>query len=212
MHVTTTGFDFTWLQHTASHLVFLSVPGHILFALMLANHDFLHPLRPLCSIVVMIWTFIMLLNWKTPANLIAYRWGTMNYARRSRPATMYKTKSRVETVAEVQHFVSLDYLLHCGHVDPDLWDRANRDLQLAQYLNTNADEKFEWAMIRLLSTTTIITIFLLPFVELPLGLVVTFRRDSRVDCTGGTMGRWTSQSSSSITRPKHGPTRVSRRY
>ena len=32
---------------------------------------------------------------------------------------MYKTKSRVETVAEVQHFVSLDYLLHCGHVDPD---------------------------------------------------------------------------------------------
>ena len=44
-------FYFTWLQHTASHLVFLSVPGHILFVLMFANHDFLHPLQPLFSIM-----------------------------------------------------------------------------------------------------------------------------------------------------------------
>ena len=104
-------FYFTWLQHTASHWVFLSVPGLILFVLMLANHDFLHRLRPLFSIVVMIWTFIVLLNWKTPANPMAYRWGIMRQVDYS--------LSQVETVAEVQHFVSLDYLLHCRHVDPD---------------------------------------------------------------------------------------------
>ena len=55
-------FYFTWLQHTASHLVFLSVPGLVLSPLMLANHEFLHPLRPLFSIVAMLWTFIVLLN------------------------------------------------------------------------------------------------------------------------------------------------------
>ena len=58
---------------------FYRCPGLVLFVPVLANHDFLHPLRPLFSIVVMIWTFIVLLNWKKRTNLPAYRWGTLNY-------------------------------------------------------------------------------------------------------------------------------------
>ena len=72
------------------------MPGLILFVLMLANHDFLHPLWPLFSIVVMIWTFIVLFNWKTPANLMAYRWGTMNYKAQETTRPSFKTGDYVE--------------------------------------------------------------------------------------------------------------------
>lgn len=83
-------FYFTWLEHTAVHLVFLSIAGLILFFCQLASGKVDHPLRPLFSVVVMMWTFIVLVNWRKRANLMAYRWGTMNYKEQETTRPQFK--------------------------------------------------------------------------------------------------------------------------
>jgi hypothetical protein len=64
-------FYFTWLQHTASHLVVLSIAGLILFLCQLGSGNVDHPLRPFFAVFIMLWTFVVLLNWKKRANFMA---------------------------------------------------------------------------------------------------------------------------------------------
>ena len=145
-------FYFTWLQHTASHLVFLSIAGLILFLCQLGSGTIDHPLRPLFSIVVMIWTFIVLINWKKRANYMAHRWGTMNYKEQETTRPQFKgdyvtdeiTGEWIVTYPKWKRWLKycisfpLTLLFTLGTLVLILWVHANRDLQLAKHFSTDS--------------------------------------------------------------------------
>jgi Calcium-activated chloride channel len=145
-------FYFTWLEHTAKHLICLSVAGLILLFFQLGSGKIDHPLRPLFSIVVMIWTFIVLINWKKRANYMAYRWGTMNFKEQetTRPQFIGET-TKDEITGEMiitypkwkrwlKYCISfpLTILFTMGTLILILWVHANRDWQLATTFSDNA--------------------------------------------------------------------------
>jgi hypothetical protein len=71
-------FYFAWLQHCAHHLFVLSFFGLIMALCQVSTDNFDHPLRPYYAMVVMLWTFIVLINWRKRSNFLAYRWGSMD--------------------------------------------------------------------------------------------------------------------------------------
>ncbi|KAL3915624.1 MAG: hypothetical protein SGILL_005560 [Bacillariaceae sp.] len=72
-------FYFAWLQHCARHLFVLSFFGLIMCFFQISTDDFDHPLRPFYAIGVMLWTFMVLINWRKRSNFLAYRWGSMDH-------------------------------------------------------------------------------------------------------------------------------------
>lgn len=72
-------FYFAWLQHCAVHLLFLSIFGLIMSICQLSTDNFDHPLRPFYAITVMLWTFIVLVNWRKRSNYLAYKWGSIEH-------------------------------------------------------------------------------------------------------------------------------------
>lgn len=72
-------FYFAWLEHCSFHLISLSVAGLILFIFQLTSGRWDHELRPFFSIIVMIWSFVVMVTWRRRSNCLAYRWGTLNY-------------------------------------------------------------------------------------------------------------------------------------
>eukprot|EP00934_Nitzschia_sp_Nitz4_P006001 Nitzschia sp. Nitz4//scaffold94_size78252//66575//72029//NITZ4_005477-RA/size78252-augustus-gene-0.74-mRNA-1//-1//CDS//3329560407//5991//frame0 len=72
-------FYFAWLQHCARHLVVLTAIGLLVSIFIYSSNNVDHPIRPYFSMVVMLWTFMVLINWKKRSNLLAYKWGSMDY-------------------------------------------------------------------------------------------------------------------------------------
>ncbi|KAL3921602.1 MAG: hypothetical protein SGILL_002664, partial [Bacillariaceae sp.] len=72
-------FYYAWLQHCARHLFVLAFFGLIMSICQLSTDDFDHPLRPVYAIGVMLWTFMVLINWRKRSNFLAYRWGSMDH-------------------------------------------------------------------------------------------------------------------------------------
>jgi ABC-type multidrug transport system fused ATPase/permease subunit len=72
-------FYFAWQQHLSYHLIFLSVCGFIVFLCQLITGNWDHPTRPYFSVVVMIWSFLVMVNWKKRQTFLAHRWGTLHY-------------------------------------------------------------------------------------------------------------------------------------
>jgi Calcium-activated chloride channel len=145
-------FYFTWLEHTAKHLIYLSVAGLILLFFQMGSGKIDHPLRPLFSILVMIWTFVVLINWRKRANYMAYRWGTMNFKEQetTRPQFVGET-TKDEITGELiitypkwkrwlKYCISfpLTLLFTMGTLILILWVHANRDWQLATYFSDSA--------------------------------------------------------------------------
>lgn len=154
-------FYFAWLQHTAGHLVWLSIFGFIMFLLQVGSGSWDHPLRPFYSVMVMIWTFTVLINWKKRANYLAYRWGTLDYKEQETTRPEFKGDyMRDEVTGEwvvtypkwkrwVKYSISfpLTLLFTAGSLVLILWVHANRDLTLARYLDQKANpgsEKFQF--------------------------------------------------------------------
>jgi len=150
-------FYFAWLQHTAVHLLVLTVGGLIVFLAQIGSQDWDHPLRPFYAMFVMLWTFIVLINWKKRANFLAYRWGTMDYKEQetTRPQ-FHGDYTRDEITGEwvvtypkwkrwLKYLVSfpLTLLFTSGALILILAVHANRDLQLANYIEqkTNPGSK-----------------------------------------------------------------------
>jgi anoctamin-10 len=146
-------FYFAWLQHTASHLILLSIIGFILFLFQIGSGNWDHPLRPFFAMVVMLWTFTVLTNWRKRANYLAFTWGTMDYKEQevARPQ-FYGDYIRDEITGEwvvtypkwkrwLKYMISfpLTIIFTCGTLIIILWVHSNRDLQLAAYLNSNPE-------------------------------------------------------------------------
>jgi hypothetical protein len=148
-------FYYTWLQHTAAHLVFLSIAGLVLFFLQLGSGNPDHPLRPLFAMVIMIWTFAVLQNWKKRANLMAFRWGTLNHREQETTRPQFKGDYAKDDITGewiviypkwkrwLKYCISfpLTLLFTGGTLLLILWVHANRDIQLANYLSNY--EQFE---------------------------------------------------------------------
>jgi hypothetical protein len=71
-------FYFAWLQHCAIYLLFLSVIGLLVTTVQLSSNSIDHSIRPFFAMVVMLWTFVVLINWRKRSNYLAHRWGTMD--------------------------------------------------------------------------------------------------------------------------------------
>jgi hypothetical protein len=141
-------FYFAWLQHTATHLVFLSIAGLILFCCQISSNNFDHPLRPVFALMVMLWTFVVLVNWKKRANFLAYRWGTMSYKEQETTRPQYRGDFEEDEITGedvvrypkwkrwTKYAISfpVTLLFTGGTLIMILWVHANRDLQLARYL------------------------------------------------------------------------------
>lgn len=72
-------FYFAWLQHCSFHLMYLSVMGLVVFICQLTSGNWDHPLRVWFSILVMIWSFVVMVTWRRRSNQLAYHWGTLDY-------------------------------------------------------------------------------------------------------------------------------------
>ena len=141
-------FYFAWVQHTASHLVFLSIVGVFVFLLQVGTGNWDHPIRPYFSMIIMLWTFVVLVNWRKRANYLAYRWGTMNYKEQETTRPQFRGEDHFDEITQewtlvypkwkrwLKYTISfpLTLLFTCGSLILILWVHANRDLQLANYL------------------------------------------------------------------------------
>jgi hypothetical protein len=153
-------FYFAWMQHSSIHLLFLAFFGMIVFFCQVSI-DYNHWLRPWFSLAVMIWTFIVLLNWRKRSNYLAYRWGSMDYkeAETVRPE-FYGNYIRDPITDEwvikypswkrwCKRMVSLPvtifftgfslFLILLAH--------ANRDMQMAKYVEGEVEFTFSLANI-----------------------------------------------------------------
>ena len=72
-------FYFAWLQHCAFHLIPLSLLGFFVFIAQLNARSWDHWTRLPFSVIVMLWSFIVMVNWRKRSKYLAYRWGTLNY-------------------------------------------------------------------------------------------------------------------------------------
>ena len=141
-------FYFVWLQHTASHLVVLTAAGLLVFVIQICSGNWDHPIRPYFAMFVMLWTFVVLINWKKRANLMAYRWGTMNYKQQETTRPQFRGDYTLDDVTGewvvtypkwkrwAKYCISfpLTLLFTFGSLVLIFWVHANRDHQLANYL------------------------------------------------------------------------------
>lgn len=154
-------FYFAWVQHTATYLVFLSIVGVFVFLLQVGTGHWDHPIRPYFAMVVMLWTFVVIVNWRKRANFLAYRWGTMNYKEQETTRPQFQGEDHFDEITRewilvypkwkrwVKYAISfpLTLLFTCGSLIMILWVHANRDLQLARYLDQKTNpgsDKFQF--------------------------------------------------------------------
>ena len=150
-------FYFAWLQHTATHLVFLSVAGLFLFICQVASNNVDHPLRPVFALIVMIWTFVVLVNWRKRANYLAYHWGTLNFKEQEATRPQFRGEFVKDEITgeDIVHYPKWKRSLKYAISFPVtlvftvctllmiLLVHTNRDLQLKDYLEQKMDPDAE---------------------------------------------------------------------
>jgi hypothetical protein len=146
-------FYFAWLQHCSRHLLVLTVLGLIVTVCQLSSNNFDHPIRPFFAMVVMIWTFMVLLNWRKRSNLLAYKWGSMDYKVQETPRPEFHgeyvvdeiTKEWVVKYPQWKRWLkySISVPITCFFTGLAvlliLLVHANRDLQMENYVRQRID-------------------------------------------------------------------------
>jgi hypothetical protein len=141
-------FYFAWLQHCARHLLVLTVLGMIVTVFQLASNKPNHPIRPFFSIVVMIWTFMVLINWRRRSNLLAYNWGSIDYKDKETPRPEFHGEYVVDEITGewivkyaawkrwIKYTISIPIIILFTVMSLllILLVHCNRDLQMVQYV------------------------------------------------------------------------------
>ena len=147
-------FYFAWLQHCSWHLAFLSIAGLIVFICQISTGNMDHWSRPVFSVLVMLWSFIVMVNWRKRSNFLAHRWGTMNYKEQETTRPQFKGEYRKDEITQewvvyYPHWKRwLKYLISfpvtaaftVGTLVVILLVNANRDRLLACYANSASNE------------------------------------------------------------------------
>jgi len=154
-------FYFAWLQHIASHLLILTIFGFIVMAFQLSNNDFDHPIRPVFSMIIMLWTFVVLVNWRKRSNFLAHRWGTMDHKVQETTRPEFHGQYVQDEVTKewvviypkwkrwIKYAISVpvSLLFAAFAMLLILMVHANRDLQLANYItqlkSSNSTEPYD---------------------------------------------------------------------
>jgi hypothetical protein len=154
-------FYFAWLEHCSWHLLVMTVLGLIVTVCQLSTNNFDHPIRPYFSFVVMIWTFMVLINWRKRNHFLAHRWGSMNVEVQDTPRPEFHGEYVVDEVTQewvvkypkwkrwLKYSISVPITVTftVSSLLLILLVHANRDLQMAKYIeyqtNPNA-EPFKW--------------------------------------------------------------------
>lgn len=161
-------FYFAWLEHCSWHLLFMAVLGLIVTVCQLSTNDFDHWIRPYFAIVVMIWTFMVLINWRKRNNYLAHRWGSMDVKVQETPRPEFYGEYVMDGVTQewvVKYPAWKRYLKYLISVPISLFFtgavlvlilnvHANRDLQMASYVEklTNPEAepfKFEFSLTKI---------------------------------------------------------------
>lgn len=158
-------FYFAWLQHCARHLLVLTFVGLIVTICQLYTNNFDHPIRPFFAMVVMIWTFMVLLNWRKRSNLLAYKWGSMDYKVQETPRPEFHGEYVVDDITKewvvkypqwkrwLKYTISVP--ITCFFTGMAvlliLLVHANRDIQMTNYAQQRIDPtsepfKFEFSI------------------------------------------------------------------
>ena len=156
-------FYFAWLQHCSTHLLFLSVLGLIVTICMAVSDNVDHPIRPFFSMVVMIWSFIVLVNWRKRSSDLSYRWGSMHQEIQETPRPEFHGEYVMDDITQewvvkyppwkrwLKYMISIPICIAFTGTALMLilLVHANRDLQMANYVeqlsNPNA-EPFEFEL------------------------------------------------------------------
>jgi len=151
-------FYFAWLQHCSFHLVYLSVVGLIVFICQVTSGIWDHPLRPAFSMLVMIWSFVVMVTWRRRSNFLAHQWGTLDYKEDEIARPGFRgTEHRVCPITDtyVEYYppwkrwlkMCISIPLTVGFTIVTLLGiliiYGNRDLMLAKYFS---DQEFEITM------------------------------------------------------------------
>ena len=156
-------FYFAWLQHCSLHLTYISFLGLIVFSCQMISGTFDHILRPYFSIVLMIWSFIVMVTWRKQQNFLAHRWGSMNYKQdeTTRPQFRGECKKCSITDEMIVHNPSWKrWLKYCISIPITvaftvlaligfLIVHANRDIALARYFSEDDKSSiydFNWSL------------------------------------------------------------------
>ena len=151
-------FYFAWLQHCSFHLLYLSVIGLIVFICQVTSGNWDHPLRPWYSIVVMIWSFVVMVTWSRRSNTLAHQWGTLDYQEEEVPRPEFKgTEFRVDPITNTYQpyyppwrrwlKMCISIPLTVGFTLLTLFGililYGNRDIMLANYFASGSDATFQ---------------------------------------------------------------------
>ncbi|MGK3733942.1 MAG: hypothetical protein ACI90V_000778 [Bacillariaceae sp.] len=156
-------FYFAWLQHCAVHLLFLSFFGLMVTFFQVKNEKFDHWSRPFFSMIVMIWTFVVLVNWRKRSNSLAYQWGSMDHKEQETNRPEFQGEYVTDPITNewvikyprwkrwLKYLISIPITaaFTCLSLFLILLVHANRDMQMARYVNstlnsTLGDEHFEF--------------------------------------------------------------------
>jgi hypothetical protein len=156
-------FYFAWLQHCAIHLLFLSFFGLMVTFFQVKNEKFDHWSRPFFSMIVMIWTFVVLVNWRKRSNYLAYQWGSIDHKEQETNRPEFQGEYVTDPITNewvikyprwkrwLKYLISIPITASftCLSLFLILFVHANRDMQMARYVNstlnaTLGDEDFEF--------------------------------------------------------------------
>ncbi|OEU15884.1 hypothetical protein FRACYDRAFT_240580 [Fragilariopsis cylindrus CCMP1102] len=156
-------FYFAWLQHCAIHLLFLSFFGLTVTFFQVKNAKFDHWSRPFFSMIVMIWTFVVLVNWRKRSNYLAYQWGSMDHKEQETNRPEFQGEYVTDPITNewvikyprwkrwLKYLISIPITASftCLVLFLILLVHANRDMQMARYVKstlnaTLGDEAFQY--------------------------------------------------------------------
>lgn len=170
-------FYFAWLEHCSWHLLLMTVLGLIVTACQLSTSDFDHWIRPYFAVAVMLWTFMVLINWRKRNNYLAHRWGSLNVKVQDTPRPEFYGDYVMDEITQewvVKYPAWKRWLKYLISVPISLCFtfavmllilnvHANRDRQIAIYVAQLADPtvedfRFEWKLSHIGQKAPIVSI------------------------------------------------------
>ncbi|KAL3941311.1 MAG: hypothetical protein SGBAC_004311 [Bacillariaceae sp.] len=158
-------FYFAWLEHCSWHLLVMTVFGLVVTACQLSSSDFDHWIRPYFAVAVMLWTFMVLINWRKRNSYLAHKWGSLDVKVQETPRPEFYGDYVIDEITHewvVKYPAWKRWLKYLISVPISLFFtisvmililnvHANRDLQMAKYVEqlSNPDAKsfeFEWRL------------------------------------------------------------------
>ncbi len=89
-------FYFAWMSFYTRWLVFPSIVGIIYFCVQMKSGKLDHPMGPMYSIFIMVWSSAFLVMWRRRCSELAYRWGVLGVETEEHTRPMFKGKVEVD--------------------------------------------------------------------------------------------------------------------